>query len=48
MNCYHKVILAYAGTLHSDWEYKHPHYPLVIAGIVIVVAIILKLLKYKD
>jgi hypothetical protein len=43
------AFLAFSGgSFHSDWEYNHPHYPLVIAGILIAIAILLKIFKYKD
>ena len=47
MNSHCQVVLAFTGNLHSDWELNHPHYPLVIAGILILAAIILKLFGYK-
>jgi len=48
MNGYCKCLLANAWSGHSDWELNHPHYPLVIAGIAIMLMIILKLTGYKD
>ncbi len=46
MNGYCKSLLALR--MYSNWELNHPHYPLVIAGIAIVLIIILIFTGYRD
>jgi len=48
MNGYFKTLLANAWGSPSNWELNHPHYPLVIAGMAIVLIIILMLTGHRD